>query len=521
MYNKNKLYYIILISASLASTVFWTSYGLHTYSVFFDAYYDIGNQLQSFYALVNNPQAVSGLQYLVIGNHVSIDDILFVLPFFYLYPSPFTLFLIQAIVLSFTSVLVFFVGKELTKNTSIPFVLGLAYLLNPGTDGMLYFDFHAEFLIIPLFLCTFYFYMKLNKKMFCISLILLLLSMDTVVFIVAALGLGLLYYELVYDKNKKIKKGRIVLSLIIILGAIGALVFYLLYYNAIIPMYTSQYIQIPKYMYADPFDFLVLNNLLPPPNGSVLYTTSLYGWLGYLSAPLNLITALDIIVAVLVGLVAFGITIFADPILTLLLTAPWLIQLVVLRHIVYGFLSLQYFSYVLGGSIIAALLGILIINQNRGLYKIFKKGKKTGMENSRIINSILIFSLIAMFLGLLLRPTAPSPNPACISDLNNIIAQVPQNASLMTTPFIAPHVADRISLELMYYSPNQSFVSFKPSYILSDSNSCFANDPMGDNETFHYFFGTTIYNLDNYTDITGYHIVAQNGTAELWAANQS
>lgn len=518
----NKQYYIILILASLISTIFWTAYASQKYMTFGDAFYDIGNALQGLNNIVNHSTAVSGLQYFVFGNHIAITGWLFTVPFFYLWQSPYMLFLLQAAILSFTSVLVFFVGKEVTKSNTMSFVLGLAYLVNPGMQGMLYFDFHVEFLIIPLALTTFYFYIKLDKKMFYLSLLVLLLLVDTMVFVVGALGLGLLYYELFYDKKPEIKKERIKLALAIIFGTMLALAFYLAYYSALLPMYSTTYADLPVYEYATPFDFITLNNLLHGliPISSPLWSSAFYNWPGFVTGNLDLITVIFIAGSVLIGILAFGFGVLADPILTVLLTAPWFVEVVLLRHKLFGVLELQYFSYVIAGSVIAAILGMVIIRENKGLYNILGLNKKLNQSNGKImLYTLVLLSCLVIFLGLVLRPPINPPvNSTCISELNNVIGKVPANSSLMTMPFIAPHVSNRVQLELMYDSLTQAYVSFKPDYILSDFNTCFPLALQGDNYTFNYFF-TNISYSDNMTSISGYHLIAKNGTAELWMAN--
>jgi uncharacterized membrane protein len=261
MDKKTKIFYAILIISSILSTVFWTVYASGIYHSFNDSYYDIGLNLQNLYLAVNYPSVVHGLQYLVFANHISPDELFFVLPIFYIYRSPLTPFFIQALVLSFTSVLVFFVAKELTNNEPISFAMAIAYLLNPGMQGMLYFDFHQEFLIIPFAILTFYFYMKLNKKLFYLFLFLLLCTIDSVVFTVASIGIGLLYYEIIYDKDKEIKKERLKLLLALLLCCVAAFAFYLIYYNALIPKYATNYNNLSPTMYVIPFDSLAVSNV--------------------------------------------------------------------------------------------------------------------------------------------------------------------------------------------------------------------------------------------------------------------
>ncbi len=525
MDKRTKIFYTILILGSVLSTAFWTIYATSKYLSFNDIFLDIGIEAQNRFITLHSSSLVHGLQYIVSANHVTLDQTLFVLPLFYLYQSPVTLFFVQALVLSFTSLLIFFVAKELTKNDSFSFAIAIAYLLNPGMQGMLYFDFHAEFLIIPFAILTFYFYMKLKRKWFYLSLFLLLNTLDSVVFAVAAIGIGLLYYEFFYNKDKQIRKERIKLSISIIICAFVALGLYLAYYNILIPQYATSYNGLPSYLYVRPFDAFVLNHVFP---GFISSKNPIY--LNDITIPaknevpaLNSASISAILFALLVGVFAFGIAVLADPILTVLLTAPWLAQ-VLFKNLSYGSIYLLYFSYVLSGSIIAAILGFIIIKEGKGSHTRLRLNKFNKVSENTIILSVLLLSLTAFIVALLVRPPIiSSVQQACSAQINSMILQVPQNASLMTLTFISPHVADRSSLQLIEQNIyleqiNQSPVQ-KPKYILVDFNKCFTWFYNGHNYTQEY--NSTLQYFDNYTRTNSYHIAAESGTAQLWIENQS
>jgi uncharacterized membrane protein len=474
----------------------------------------MGVFLQSFFITLHNPQMVHGLQYLVFANHISLDEALFILPLYAAYQSPLTLILIQALILSFTSVLIYYICKRFIKNNKISFVLALAYLLNPGMQGMLFFEFHEEFLIIPLILLTFYFYMTVNKKLFYLSLILLLFVIDTVVFEAAALGLGLLYYELVWDKNKEVKKQRIRFAVMIILFSIMAFVFYTTYNIVLQNQYLiGNYSTLPTVFYAIPFDSQLLNSL---------FHTSVFGRCWWASCSQALIATtytlsggVVILMAytILTGILLFGIALFIDPILTVLLTLPWITEIVILRHVGLGNINLQYYSYVLGGSVVAAILGLLILKDKIGRTISPKtKPKPYEREMRLVIPSILILLWVSILFGMIMRPTIiPLGLPECYRQLDSVISTIPQNVSLMTTDQISPHVTDRVNLtilELQYYTN----FSFKPEFILTDFNRCFAF--AGNVSGLQSMYG-------NYIDANGYRLVDQNGTVQLWKANQT
>ncbi len=512
MERKEKIYYLILIAGSILSTIIWTSYAYNAYANFQYFYYDIGIALQSLYLTANHPAIVQGLQYIVNANHISPDETLFILPLFELYRSPLTPIFIEALVLSFTSVLIFFVAKDLTGRSGLSFVLGMVYLINPGMQGMLYFVFHEEFLIIPLAIATFYFYMKLDRKLFYLSLLLLLAVMDSVVFIVAALGAGLLYYEIVHDKDVKARRERLKLSASIIILSFAALAVYVAYSNLLVSQYSTGYGSLPLWAYVHQFDSGTIDRIAP----GLLPVSPLASNAGAavnVSYPLDSLTISYMILFLIIGIFAFGIGALSDPFLTILLTAPSIGEVILLRDLVFGSTFFQYYSYVLGGSIIAAILGTVMINNGQGMLRGFIRSKAGKNKLIGISVKSALFVSWALFLVFIMirEPFQTQPVQQCYLQLDSVIAKIPQNASLATMDRITPHVADHPYL----YVPGISWINLtnetpKPEYVLIDTSSCFSG--LYYNET---------YVLENYTAANDYHIVAQNGSAELWGLNTS
>ena len=116
---------------------------------------------------------LSLLELSVFGQHIAPDQFMVLFAFFF-FQSPLTLPIIQLLVLSLTGLLVFGVARDLLKSDRLALIMCAAYLLNPGMHGLLIFDYHAEFFIIPFYIMTFYFYMKAKVRLFLVSLVLLL-----------------------------------------------------------------------------------------------------------------------------------------------------------------------------------------------------------------------------------------------------------------------------------------------------------------------------------------------------------
>ncbi|MGC8537398.1 MAG: DUF2079 domain-containing protein [Candidatus Micrarchaeia archaeon] len=514
-----KYLYLIIIAATL-STIFWTAYGVYNYAAFVYTYNDIGREIQSFYLLLYHPSIVNGLQYLVISNHIAPDEVVFVAPIMYLYFSPYTLFFIESFVLSFTAVLLFVITKRLTGSNPFAFVLSLAYLLNPGMQGMLIFEFHEEFLIIPLLLLVFYYYMKINKRFFYLSLVLLLAVMDSAVFPAIALGIGLLYFEIMHNKNLKIRRERLTLAAVILVASLAALLIYSSYAGVLGGAYTDSYVGITTNLKVLPFDGAPIVNLLIGHSASNIseYSHELDTIVFYAS-PFDVATMVLIILAIAFGVFAFGMTALADPILLTVLIFPWLVQEVALRHIIFGSLFLEYYAYVIGNSIIAAILGYTLIVKTGSKSKRSIINKLRPLAQSAIVPSVLLSIWVIFLLGILIRvPIIPSASNPCINQLNWVIARVPDNASLMAMNFIAAHTANHTYIEEIPRSTADT-IYFKPDYVLVDFNKCFQELYTNGAHT-QLFYNYTNY-FDRYVVNGGYHIAVLNGTAELWALNSS
>jgi uncharacterized membrane protein len=519
VYEKAASYLYLIIVAATISTVFWIMYGAYNYNAFMYTYNDIGRDMQSIYLLLHHPAIVYGLQYLVVSNHIAPDEVLFVAPLVYLYQSPYTLFFIESLVLSFTAVLIFVIVDRLTGNNKFALILGIAYLLNGGMQGMLIFEFHEEFLIIPMLLLLFYYYMKLNKRLFYLTLVLSLAVMDSAVFPTLVLGIGLLYFEALHGSSASLRKERMFLAAAIIIASLVALFAYFTYANVLISSYATGYAKVPPTLRVLPFDGAPIAELLFGNSARGEYAAEL-NTMAFHASPANLYTGVLIILDILFGVVAFGITSFVEPVLLLILIFPWLIQVAVLRHMFFGTLLLEYYAYVIGGTIIASILGYMLLakadskpNSNSIMWRI------KHLVNRAVLPSLLLLVWAIFLLSLIIRvPVLPSINNPCISQLNWVIARVPNNASLVTMNFIAAHTANRVYIEELPKNLTNTMY-FKPEYALVDFNKCFSE--LYANGAYTQLFYNYTNSFDEYVLHNGYHLVMSNGTSELWVLNSS
>ena len=161
---KNKWLFasILLVIISIS---YWTVFVVRDYNSY-HAYWDVGSSAYDMFYHINYWQSFSVLQYLVFANHIAPVQLL-ILPIYAVFPSALTLLIVQEVILSLTGIIVYLVADGLLKSGPISFALSFAYLANPGMHGIILFDYHSEFLIVPLILILFYSYMKGRKIHVC------------------------------------------------------------------------------------------------------------------------------------------------------------------------------------------------------------------------------------------------------------------------------------------------------------------------------------------------------------------
>ena len=505
--NRDRIYLIIALIITILATVYWLAILTHAYKTFLDGTGDLAVYSYNMYFNIHYPNIASGIQFLVYSNHIS-PDVLLILPIYYLYQHSVTLLYIQIILICLSSLLVFYITRELTKNSLLAIMFQIAFLLNPGVTGILNYDFHIEFLLVPTYLLVFYFYMRSNKKLFAVSFILLLGAVEEAPLLGLTMGMGLLAYELYNVKFKwssVAKAKKLMLYAIFICSILTGL----LYYGAIRYLqasYSTSYQQLPHMLQINGGSEISLigdlHNFVANPIEFVKSNFSIFS---------NPIALYILILSVLIVFFGFGFFTLKNPIITLLFLLPWIIGILTwpgnLPHFLYQ--GYQYYSYSLGSTIAAATIGAALI-----LEKQLKSGKSTAVQSLFMGLSVVIIALILMLssLAFAIKPVSfplsygeavPSPmyNQTQIYPL---ISLIPQNASLMTNDVISPHLAERKYIEFLWsYETNNSY--FVPDYILVSYNNTIN---VSTNQTFNFLQRS----LTNYT----YELVQRNGNARLY-----
>jgi uncharacterized membrane protein len=508
---KDKTCLYIVIAATVISIVYWTMFGINAYNTFHE-YSDLGFSTMSYYYHLNYPGVMHGFEYLVFWNHISPDQIL-LLPVFWLYQSSLTLLFLQALGLSLVGLLLFFVVKDLAKSSMLGLIFGIVYLLNPGMFGMLVFDYHAEFLIIPFFVLTFYFYMKLNKPWFLVSLLLLLGSVESAPFLALPLGVGLFLYDFSYTKEKHIRDQRFILAASIIIITLFVIAFESYITSSLVNSYSTSYANLPtQFMVSNSGTGVAGNmvNALTGGAGTQPWYSQFDGYLAY---------------ALLFVLFGFGMLILFDPVITLIFDLPWLSIVFLLHDMNFFVVWNQYFSYVLGGVIVGAIIGLMMMKERKGVLAGYLHRKLGHDYDKKVIVYVVVSIIFVAAVAILLFPSMVysknvnnlgqdflfmvGPKQAALdSQMNSLLALVPKNASLITDFYIVPHVATRKYME--QFNPSSAMDTFfTPQYALIDLNENISLNSYIDVGYAQAFFANN----------TNYRIYAYNGTGYLLEYN--
>lgn len=131
---------------------------------------------------------------------IHFDPILiFFAPFYWFFPSPTILLIIQVIIVAFGALVIYKLSFLILKKRTISFLFFLLYLLNYQIARSLLFDFHPVVLAIPFLLSAFYFYHLKKLKLYYFFIFLSLLTKEHIgLFLVF---LGLFYFFVFKDKK--------------------------------------------------------------------------------------------------------------------------------------------------------------------------------------------------------------------------------------------------------------------------------------------------------------------------------
>jgi uncharacterized membrane protein len=484
-------YLLTVIVISALFVIYWSAFAFFKYHSFGSYFWDIGQEAYSMYIHLHNPGLIGGLQFLAFSNHISIFKLL-LLPIFAVYQNPMTLVLLQDVALALCAIVAYFIGRDIIKTRFVGFALALAFLLNPGVRGIVFFDVHVEAFIPLFFLLSFYFYMRNRRNLFLASYILMLSVIETAPFVGISLLAGLLLYELVYVPKKtkaevSARKSRLALLATAFLISLVFIAFYYYVSTTLISSYQQgDYSAMPPFLRI--VNFLSIQVKALGNTGGVQYNQNAVAYL--------------MLWGVMILFFGFGLTGFRNIILTLVLIAPWILEVLILHNTVFSVLYYHYYAYVVGGALVAAALGFMIVMKGGGRASTIKTKRFVRVLASLMIAMSVVVSVV-MLSGL---PDIPGFSPTNwhqiqnYSVVENALSIIPSNASAMAQPSIAAHLYRVLYIEL---PPNETVGGFSPTGFVNNFNiSTYYTKPdyivLDKQLPDYYLFNSTQFNIYSY-----------------------
>jgi uncharacterized membrane protein len=188
----------ITIFITIIFAILFSVYSILKAYTFNASAWDLGLYSQVFYSSLHGQLFYTNLlgeSYL--AEHFS-PFVFLIVPFFYLYPSPYTLLVIQAVFLSIATIPLYYISlhiftavkqkypESIKEPSFYSFIIAIAFLLSPLTESPIYFDFHLMIFLPFFYFMAIYFYLK-NKIIWNIVFLALIVSLhSSFIFIVAA-----------------------------------------------------------------------------------------------------------------------------------------------------------------------------------------------------------------------------------------------------------------------------------------------------------------------------------------------
>lgn len=501
------LYLGAAIFMSIIFILYWSSFIVYRFNTFQIGYFDAGLNLYSFYEHVLHPADLPGLQYLVFSNHISVFG-LAIAGILFIFRSQFTIFILQYIALAAAALAAYYVGKDIVGNKAIGLSLCFCFLISAGTRGITVYDFHLEAFIPLFYILAFYFYMKDRKPLFLASFAVAILILDSTALLVGLpFVLGMLFFELAHKSIASGSDKRLRRSRFRMLGAAIAMIVMVEAFNALVSIHLANAYALGLYPNTPPsvqyINFEISNVQALLNSSAIPYST------------VSLIEATVFGIAIL--LLGFSITVFTDPILAVILLSPWLAETFLLHNTVFSTLNNEYYAYVLGGAVVAAALSLKMLKEKDYYAKRLTPKLLSGKDLSYLANLnaglalvVSVFLFTITFSGALGTFAEVNHTALNYSAIDSVLAQVPQNSTVMAPTLVTPHLAYVRYLELPpgtltaaftkngFSAINLTLYWTKPQYVVVDKPfSDYNTTLIKGNDGFNVY----AYMGDNYTPV--------------------
>ncbi len=183
------LMYIIIMSIAMCKKYDLFRIPVYDSCVFFQAIWKIAN-------LKGLSNTITGIS--IWGDHLTFTILLYV-PFYKIFPSIYTLFILQSFVLAIGGYGIYLISKEKLSNGIIAFIFMMIYLFYPATQHSNLGGFYPELISTTFAIFAFYFMMRKKYVIFWIFFLLGILSKEDV-----ALTYSFFAIYIFFKNNKKV-----------------------------------------------------------------------------------------------------------------------------------------------------------------------------------------------------------------------------------------------------------------------------------------------------------------------------
>lgn len=382
-----------------------------------------------------------------IPNHLGVHwspFLLLLAPLYALVPSPYTLLLIQALVLALGAVPLYFLAEDALKNKKHALIISGTYLFYPALHWINWYDFHEIAFSPALFIAAAYFLQKQRWRWAAFFLLLAASVKEDVIMATLALGLWFIVRACREaksdnnDKNQRAAQTRLAVGCII---AVASAIYFLLVIKVFMPALGGGLLRLDRYAHFGNSAPEIITTMLKNP---LLVLSTFF-------APQKLIYYFWLFAPVLF-LPFFGGTAF-------ILLIPGLLEngLTAFSSQFAG--TYQYDAILIPGIFIATVYGLRNIRER---------------WPSIARKTIVLFVAMSAMSFVARSPLSPLSFPTELFKKNNhwetfrqMVREVPPDASVAASTLLVPHIAQREHIYILGQEP------FLVDYVLIDGADFF------------------------------------------------
>ena len=338
--------------------------------------------------------------------------LIFIVPIYAIWPHPETLLVLQSFIIALGVVPLYLLAKD-KLGERLAFILSLSYLTNPLILGANLFDFHFEAFMPITLLATVYFLRKRNLKFYSLSLLLSLMVHEYMAFLMVLIIL----FETIMEIKAKEKLRKIAPYVIL---TVSSSILWLFLASTV-----HSYLRQPETQ-----SMTVLAPLLE----DVSRPLQLFNYLGY-NALLKLLY-LTLLLAPLLFTPLFS------PYISL--SVPWLLFIFMLNYSPYYEVGYQYSLVIVPFVYLSSIEGI-------------KRLLRLKPSRIHVFSRLLLFLALASLVIGVARIQPIVLNTEKTNAAHEIVLLIPENASVLATNNLFPHISNRFDAWILPFSYDEPY----------------------------------------------------------------